>query len=88
MMDIYAMGPKELGLHPCSTEGSCKYHGGKLGGAGWEYKYSCCNKSTRNYERAKTLPGCTKGKHRSKHHMDYPYAAYNFYMHALVSRVG
>ena len=62
------------------TEGGCKFHGGELKSVGWDYKYTCCSKSSRNYDAARSLPGCTKGKHRSKHHTNYPYAAYYFYM--------
>ena len=62
------------------TEGGCKFHGGELKGVGWDYKYTCCDESSQNYDAARSLPGCTKGKHRSKHHTDYPYAAYYFYM--------
>ena len=51
---------------------------------GWTYKYTCCGKTSRDYEPARNLPGCTKGKHRSKHHTDYPYPAYYFYMNELV----
>ena len=70
------------------TEGSCKFHGGELKDVSWwECKYTCCGKSSRNYDAACSLPGCTKGKHRSKHHTDYPYAAYNFYMAKQVSLV-
>lgn len=62
------------------TEGGCKYHAGKLRGVGWDYKYTCCSRGSRNYDGARAIFGCTKGKHRSKHHTDYPYAAYNFFM--------
>ena len=63
-----------------SAEGSCHYHNGALKGMGWDYKYTCCDKKSRNYDAAKTIPGCTKGKHRSQHHTDYGYSAYIFYM--------
>ena len=63
-----------------SAEGSCHYHNGTLKGMGWDYKYTCCDKKSRNYDAAKTIPGCVKGKHRSQHHTDYGYSAYIFYM--------
>ena len=46
--------------------------------------YSCCNATASDRESAKLIPGCVKGKHRSKHHTDYVYANYFFYMSDLV----
>ena len=65
-------------------KGSCKYHTHKL--KGWNrYTYGCCDASSSNYEAAKSLTGCTKGKHRSEHHEEYSYSAYFSYMNGLVS---
>ena len=61
-------------------EGGCKYHSRELHGAGWNFTYSCCGKSSNSYDSAKLLAGCTKGKHCSKHHTDYVYSTYFFYM--------
>jgi len=70
------------------AEGICRYHASRLQSAGsWTYKYTCCGKTSRDYDSARSLPGCTKGKHRSKHHTEYPYAAYYFYMNKLVRSV-
>lgn len=71
----------------CPTEGGCKFHDGELKSVNWDYKYTCCDESSQNYDAARSLPGCTKGKHCSKHHTNYPYAAYNFYMAKQVTHV-
>lgn len=64
--------------------GVCKYHGGRLKSAGsWSYQYECCKKGDRNYDSCKTIPGCTKGKHSSKHHAEYTYEKYFTFMEEL-----
>lgn len=65
-------------------DGSCKYHTSKLTGF-HRYTYGCCNASSSNYESAKALAGCSKGKHRKEHHDDYTYSAYYSYMSKVVS---
>jgi hypothetical protein len=54
---------------------------------GWKCVYQCCNASAGDREKAKALVGCSKGKHRSKHHTDYTYANYFFHMSDLVSLI-
>lgn len=49
-----------------------------------EFKYSCCEAGCANYEAAKLVRGCTKGKHHSQHHTDYHYSSYVFYMQEQV----
>ena len=66
------------------AEGCCFYHSGSLFGQGWKYKYSCCGKDSEDYDSAKAIEGCVKGKHRSKHHTDYHYSRYVFYMQEQV----
>ena len=66
------------------SEGGCKYHSGGLTSEDWADVYSCCNEGSDSIESARDLPGCTSGKHRSKHHTEYFYAAYYFYMNDLV----
>ena len=80
---IWKFYPNHTAIHPfiCSfAEGSCHYHSGVLKGAGWSYEYTCCSKSSEDYNAAKTIAGCTKGKHCSQHHTKYQYSAYVFYM--------
>ncbi|XP_019849719.1 PREDICTED: uncharacterized protein LOC109580698 [Amphimedon queenslandica] len=64
--------------------GSCYYHSGMLRGVGWDFKYTCCGKSSKNFESAKFIAGCAKGKHRSVHHTEFTYANYIFYMQEQV----
>ncbi len=68
-------------------EGGCKHHTGTLKYGGWKATYRCCNASAGDQDKARTLLGCTKGKHRSQHHLDYPYSHYYFHMMDLVTCV-
>ena len=68
-------------------EGHCKYHPKSVKYGGWKCIYQCCNASAGDREKAKALVGCSKGKHRSKHHTDYTYANYFFHMSDLVSLI-
>ncbi|XP_064382526.1 uncharacterized protein LOC135331333 isoform X2 [Halichondria panicea] len=63
-----------------NAEGGCKHHTGTLKYGGWKATYTCCNASAGDQDKARTLLGCTKGKHRSQHHLDYPYSHYYFHM--------
>ncbi|XP_065919557.1 uncharacterized protein [Dysidea avara] len=63
-----------------NAEGYCKYHPSPLQGAGWDYIFRCCNQKSRNFDAAKLIPGCKKGKHCSEHHENYTYAAYTTFM--------
>ncbi len=67
-----------------TLDGGCKYHTGTLRYGGWKATYTCCNASAGDNVQARILPGCTKGKHRRQHHLDYPYSYYYFHMTDLV----
>ncbi len=48
-------------------------------------KLNCCGKSVEDKEHLQRVQGCAKGKHQSKHHTKYTYAARYIYMRDLVS---
>ena len=54
---------------------------------GDDHSYKCCNQRTGNYDAAKLITGCVKGKHYSEHHEDYPYAAYSTFVMDTVSHI-
>ena len=50
--------------------------------------FSCCLGVARNENLANLeIPGCTRGRHCSRHHSDHPYANYFSYMESLVRNV-
>ena len=49
------------------------------------HRFRCCNQKSRNFDAAKLIPGCKKGKHCSEHHENYTYAAYTTFMMDTVS---
>lgn len=63
-------------------EGYCKYHNGTINY--YKNNLSCCNKRANNGD-LQSVPGCTKGKHHSKHHIKYFYTMYSVYMKELSS---
>ncbi|KAJ3107112.1 hypothetical protein HDU97_004805 [Phlyctochytrium planicorne] len=58
-------------------EGACRFHrtGDKMY-YGNETTYKCCQKDD---------AGCSRSKHRSKHHCDYPYSEFNEWSSAIVN---
>ncbi|XP_065920812.1 uncharacterized protein [Dysidea avara] len=69
-----------------STESYCKYHPSPLQSAGWDYIFRCCNQKSKDFDAAKLIPGCKKGKHCSEHHENYTYAAYTTFMADMVRK--
>lgn len=89
MHDIsHAQSVQNYKLHFFSADGYCKYHTGTIQ-YGFTCKLTCCNKGTA--QTAADLlqyQGCAKGKHRSKHHIEFFYTNYLIFMKGFVSCLG
>lgn len=70
----------------CTTaDESCLYHPGKLEVISSKKSvFTCCQVTVVDERFAKTIRGCTKGRHHSKHHRYYSYSNYFSYMNSLV----
>ena len=77
-----APSPITMALH---VDGYCKYHTGTLTYHYGKVKASCCNATNSSEESLAKTQGCVKGKHHSKHHIEYYYMNYLLYMKKLVS---